>query len=144
MLTTIAFAGCQESEPSRTIVSMQIDYVDGEGTWIYLYTIPRVKMGNLTIGLNDDHETLTSVFSHQRSISEERMNNITDSEGYFELSVTADLHKVYWEHSCRIKISVDSDSEDGIVSAEVILTEYDEEKQAIWDLPYNVQLEYKT
>ena len=76
MLTTIAFAGCQESEPSRTIVSMQIDYVDGEGTWIYLYTIPRVKMGNLTIGLNDDHETLTSVFSHQRSISEERMNNI--------------------------------------------------------------------
>ncbi|SVE29567.1 uncharacterized protein METZ01_LOCUS482421, partial [marine metagenome] len=32
MLTTIAFAGCQESEPSRTIVSMQIDFVDGEGT----------------------------------------------------------------------------------------------------------------
>ena len=143
MLTTIAFAGCQESEPSRTIVSMQIDYVDGEGTWIYLYTIPRVKMGNLTIGLNDDHETLTSVFSHQRLISEERMNDITNSEGYFELSVTADLYEVYWEYSCRIKISSDLDSGDDTVSAEVILTEDDEEEQAIWELPYNVPLEYK-
>ena len=45
MLTTLAFAGCQEPDPSRTIISMQLDS-NGETTWIYLYTVPRVKMGN--------------------------------------------------------------------------------------------------
>ena len=78
---------------------MQIDS-DGENTWIYLYTIPRVKMGNLTITLNEDSETLTSVFSHQRLISMETMSNVTDSDGYFSLSVTADMIEFYWEYSC--------------------------------------------
>ena len=141
MLTTIAFAGCQESEPSRTIVSMQIDS-DGEYTWIYLYTIPRVKMGNLTITFSEDHETLTSVFSHQRLISKEIMSNITDSEGYFDLLVTADLSEVYWEYSCKIKIIPDPESEDNQVLAETILTINNEEVLKVWELPYNVPLEY--
>ena len=143
MLTTIAFAGCQESEPSRTIVSMQIDS-DGEYTWIYLYTIPRVKMGNLTITFSEDHETLTSVFSHQRLISKELMNNITDSDGYFDLSVTADLSEVYWEYSCKIKIIVDLEFKNNLVSAEVILPADTEEEPKVWELPYNVPLEYTT
>ena len=42
MVATITFAGCQDTEPSRTIISLQIDS-DGEDTWVYLYTIPRVK-----------------------------------------------------------------------------------------------------
>lgn len=138
---TIAFAGCQESNPSRTIVSMQVDS-DGENTWIYLYTIPRVKMGNLTITLNGDSETLTSVFSHQRPISREAMSNITGSDGYFVLSVTADLSEVYWEYSCKIKIIPDPESEDNPVSAEVMLTEDIEEEPEIWELPYNIPLEY--
>ena len=141
MLTTIAFAGCQESEPSRTIVSMQIDS-DGEDTWIYLYTLPRVKMGNLTITFSEDHETLTSVFSHQRLISKEIMSNITDSEGYFDLLVTADLSEVYWEYSCKIKIISDLEFENNPVSAEVILTADIEEDPKVWELPYNVPLEY--
>ena len=141
MLTTIAFAGCQESEPSRTIVSMQIDS-DGEHTWIYLYTLPRVKMGNLTITFNEDHETLTSVFSHQRLISKEIMSNITDSNGYFDLLVTADLSEVYWEYSCKIKIILDIEFENNPVSAEVILTADIEEEPKVWKLPYNVPLEY--
>ena len=141
ILTTIAFAGCQESNPSRTIVSMQIDS-DGENTWIYLYTIPRVKMGNLTITLNEDSETLTSVFSHQRPISKETISNITGSDGYFRLSVTADLSDVYWEYSCKIKIVPASESEDDQVSAEVILTTDNEEELKVWELPYNVPLEY--
>ena len=143
MLTTIAFAGCQESEPSRTIVSMQIDS-DGEDTWIYLYTLPRVKMGNLTITFSEDHETLTSVFSHQRLISKEIMSNITDSEGYFDLLVTADLSEVYWEYSCKIKIISDLEFENNPVSAEVILTADIEEDPKVWELPYNVPLEYAT
>ncbi len=141
ILTTIAFAGCQESNPSRTIVSMQIDS-DGESTWIYLYTIPRVKMGNLTITLNEDSETLTSVFSHQRPISKEAMSNITGSDGYFSLSVTADLSEVYWEYSCKIKIIPDPESEDNQVLAETILTINNEEVLKVWELPYNVPLEY--
>ena len=143
ILTTIAFSGCQESNPSRTIVSMQIDS-DGENTWIYLYTIPRVKMGNLTITLNEDSETLTSVFSHQRLISMETMSNITGSDGYFILSVTSDLSEVYWEYSCKIKIIPDPESEDNQVSAEVILTTDGEEELKVWELPYNVPLEYAT
>ena len=143
MLTTIAFTGCQESEPSRTIVSMQIDS-DGEYTWIYLYTIPRVKMGNLTITFSEDHETLTSVFSHQRLISKELMSNITDSDGYFDLSVTADLSEVYWEYSCKIKIIADLEFKNNLVSAEVILPADIEEEPKVWELPYNVPLEYTT
>ena len=143
ILTTIAFTGCQESNPSRTIVSMQIDS-DGENTWIYLYTIPRVKMGNLTITLNEDSEILTSVFSHQRAISKQTMDNITDSDGYFNLSVTADLSEVYWEYSCKIKIIPDPESEDSQVSAEVILVTDNEEELKVWELPYNVPLEYAT
>ncbi len=138
-LATIAFTGCQESNPSHTIVSMQIDS-DGENTWIYLYTIPRVKMGNLTIGLNEDSIELTSVFGHQRLISKETMSNITVSTGYFNLSVKADLSEVHWEYSCKIKIILDSESDEDQVSAEVILTEDIEEEPEIWELPYNVPL----
>ncbi|MCS5650677.1 MAG: hypothetical protein NZ820_15240 [Dehalococcoidia bacterium] len=140
ILTTIALAGCQESSPSRTIVSMQIDS-DGDDTWIYVYTIPRVKMDNLTISFNQDSETSTSVFSHQRLISKEVMSDITDSTGYFTLSVAADLSEVYWEYSCRIKIIPDSEFEENQVQAEVILTEDIEEEPEIWELPYNVPLD---
>jgi hypothetical protein len=122
---------------------MQIDS-DGEDTWIYLYTLPRVKMGNLTITFSEDHETLTSVFSHQRLISKEIMSNITDSEGYFDLLVTADLSEVYWEYSCKIKIISDLEFENNPVSAEVILTADIEEDPKVWELPYNVPLEYAT
>ena len=139
ILTTIAFTGCQESNPSHTIVSMQIDS-DGENTWIYVYTVPRVKMGNLTIGLNEDTIELTSVFGHQRLISKETMINITASTGYFDLSVKADLSEVHWEYSCKIKIILDSESDEDQVSAEVILTEDIEEEPEIWELPYNVPL----
>jgi hypothetical protein len=139
ILTTIAFTGCQESNPSHTIVSMQIDS-DGENTWIYVYTVPRVKMGNLTIGLNEDSIELTSVFGHQRLISKETMSNITASTGYFDLSVKADLSEVHWEYSCKIKIILDSESDEDQVSAEVILTEDIEEEPEIWELPYNVPL----
>ena len=99
-------------------------------------------MGNLTITLNEDSETLTSVFSHQRPISKETISNITGSDGYFRLSVTADLSDVYWEYSCKIKIVPASKSEDDPVSAEVILTTDNKEELKVWELPYNVPLEY--
>ena len=67
MLLSIGFAGCQESNPSMTIVSFQLDS-DEDNIWIYLYSIPRVKMGNLTVAIGEDNETLPSVFSHQKQI----------------------------------------------------------------------------
>ena len=56
MLVMLAFTGCQDTNPSMTIVSFQIDS-DEEGTWLYLYSIPRVKMGNLTIRSKINRET---------------------------------------------------------------------------------------
>ena len=140
MLTTLAFAGCQEPDPSRTIISMQLDS-NGETTWIYLYTVPRVKMGNFTIIFNEDSETLTSVFSHQKSISRDMFLAMSDSEGYLNLSVAADLKEVYWHYSCKIKIT--SESDEDLFFAEVHFIEEDEEKQEIWELPYNVPLDYE-
>jgi len=140
MLTTLAFSGCQEPDPSRTIISMQIDS-DGETTWIYLYTVPRVKMGNFTIGFNEDSETLTSVFSHQRSLSNSEIADISDSGGYFDLSVTADLKEVYWSYSCKIKISV-SESDKELFLADILVIENEQEKEDVWELPYNIPLEY--
>ena len=142
MLTTLAFSGCQESDPSRTIISMQVDS-DGETTWIYLYTVPRVKMGNFSINFTDDSETLASVFSHQRSISNAQLAEIQNSDGYFDLFVRADMKGVYWDYTCKIKISP-SELEDDVFLAEVISIEGGEEKQEVWELPYNVPLEYST
>ena len=142
MLTTLAFTGCQESDPSRTIISLQIDS-DGETTWIYLYTVPRVKMGNFTITFDDDSETLTSVFSHQRSLSNSEISSISDSDGYFTLSATADLKEVYWNYGCKIKISA-SESDKEVFLADVIFVDEDEEKVDVWELPYNVPLEYSS
>jgi hypothetical protein len=68
------------------------------------------------------------------------MSNITDSDGYFDLSVKADLSEVHWEYSCQIKLIPDSESEDNQVLAEIILTEDIEEEPEIWELPYNVPL----
>ena len=141
MVAMVAFAGCQESNPSMTIVSLQIDS-DEEDTWFYLYSIPRVKMGNLTILVGGVNETLTSVFSHQKHISKNEINNITDDEGYFTLYVAADLKEVYWEYLCKLRISPDEDNEDKYI-AEVLIEDNDEENPSKWKLPHNKALEFK-
>ena len=142
MLVTIAFAGCQDTNPSMTIISLQIDS-EGENTWIYLYSIPRVKMDNLTILVGEVNETLTSVFSHQKHISKGEMEDITDEEGYFNLYIAADLKEVFWEYNCKIRISQLEDAEDDKYIAEVLDEESDEDNPSIWDLPHNKALEFR-
>ena len=142
MLTMLAFAGCQESNPGMTIVTFQLDS-DEDGTWVYLYSVPRVKMGNITILVGGVNETLTSVFSHQKYISNVELNNITDDEGYFALYLAADLKKVYWEYSCNIRINSVYEDEDYSYNAEVLIQENDEEIYLTWDLPHNKALEFK-
>ena len=142
MMIMLAFAGCQESNPSMTIVSLQIDS-DEEDTWIYLYSIPRVKMGNLTILVGDVNETLTSVFSHQKHLSKNEINDMSDNEGYFTLHVAADLREVSWEYSCKMRITSVLEGEDYNYGAEVLIQENDEEITLMWDLPHNKALEFK-
>ena len=142
MMTMLAFAGCQESNPSMTIVSLQIDS-DEEDTWIYLYPIPRVKMGNLTILVGGVNETLTSVFSHQKYLSKNEINNISDDEGYFTLYVAADLREVSWEYECKIRITSILEGEEYNYGAEVLIQENDEVVSSTWDLPHNKALEFK-
>ena len=59
--------GCTDSTPNRTIVTFQIDS-DGEEFWVYLYTVPRTKMGNFTISSSTGtpfqvNDTASAVFS---------------------------------------------------------------------------------
>ena len=138
LIITLSFSGCQETEPSRVIVSLQIDS-DGEDNWLYLYTIPRVKMDNLTISINDNNDTLSSVFSHQKNFSNDNIE--LDSDGYFVLKVSADLSNVFWEYLCKLRIY--TNEEDGLIYAEVSHNIEEIENLESWPLPYNVPLEYR-
>ena len=142
MMLTIAFTGCQESNPSMTIVSFQLDS-DEDNIWIYLYSIPRVKMGNLTITIGEDNETLSSVFSHQKHILVKDMENITDDEGYFSLYLAADLREVKWEYECKIQVIKEEDIDQDEFTAEVLVGQGDDQVELMWSLPHNKVLEFK-
>ena len=143
MVAMVAFAGCQDTEPSRTIVSLQIDS-DGEDTWIYLYTIPRVKMGNLSLDVAGNKDTLSSVFSHQIHINSTEMDILTkDTEGFFTFSVEADLSNVFWAFACKLRISESFENSKESVIADVLIDVNDEEISVVWELPHNMHLEFK-
>ena len=143
MVAMVAFAGCQDTEPSRTIVSLQIDS-DGEDTWIYLYTIPRVKMGNLSLDVAGNKDTLSSVFSHQIHINSTEMDILTkDTEGFFTFSAEADLSNVFWAFACKLRISESFENSKESVVADVLIDVNDEEITQVWKLPHNMHLEFK-
>ena len=143
MVAMVAFTGCQDTEPSRTIVSLQIDS-DGEDTWIYLYTIPRVKMGNLSLDVAGNKDTLSSVFSHQIHINSTEMDNLTkDTEGFFTFSAEADLSNVFWAFACKLRISESFENSKESVIADVLIDVNDEEITQVWKLPHNMHLEFK-
>ena len=143
MVAMVAFAGCQDTEPSRTIVSLQIDS-DGEDTWIYLYTIPRVKMGNLSLDVAGNKDTLSSVFSHQIHINSTEMDILTkDTEGFFTFSVEADLSNVFWAFACKLRISESFENSKESVVVDVLIDVNDEEIAKVWELPHNMHLEFK-
>ena len=143
MVAMVAFAGCQDTEPSRTIVSLQIDS-DGEDTWIYLYTIPRVKMGNLSLDVAGNNDTLSSVFSHQIHINSTEMDILTkDTEGFFTFSAEADLSNVFWAFACKLRISESFENSKESVVVDVLIDVNDEEIAKVWELPHNMHLEFK-
>ena len=143
MIATIAFAGCQDTEPSRTIISLQIDS-DGEDTWVYLYTIPRVKMSNLSLDVAGNKDTLSSVFSHQIHINSAEMKNLTkDAAGFFTFSAEADLSNVFWDFTCKLRISETFENNEELIVADVLIDVNDEEVAQVWELPHNMPLEFK-
>ncbi len=143
MVAMVAFAGCQDTEPSRTIVSLQIDS-DGEDTWIYLYTTPRVKMGNLSLDVAGNRDTLNSVFSHQIYLSSTDMDNLTkDTDGFFTFLAEADLSNVFWAFACKLRISELFENDEESVVADVLIDVNDEEIAQVWKLPHNMHLEFK-
>ena len=143
MVATIAFTGCQETEPSRTIISLQIDS-DGEDTWVYLYTIPRVKMGNLSLDVAENKNTLSSVFSHQIQITSAEIDNLTkDADGFFTFSAEADLSNVFWDFTCKLRISESFENNEELVVADVLIDVNGVEIAQVWELPHNMPLEFK-
>ena len=140
ILLTASFTGCTDSTPNRTIVTFQIDS-DGEDFWVYLYTVPRTKMGNFTIVSNDGNDPASSAYSHQKKISFDDL--IKDSEGFTSFTFKADLSGVHWELNCKLRVSPDSTDNKIILNA-IILNEddvddYDEKE---WKLPYSTPLNY--
>ena len=105
ILLTASFTGCTDSTPNRTIVTFQIDS-DGEEYWVYLYTVPRTKMGNFTISTSLSDDTVSSVYSHQKKIS--FVNLTKDANDYASFTFQVDLSDVYWELVCKIRFSSDS------------------------------------
>ena len=141
ILFTASLTGCTDSTPNRTIVTFQIDS-DGDDFWVYLYTVPRTKMGNFTIVSDDGNDTASSAYSHQKKISFDDL--IKDSEGFTSFTFKADLSDVHWELNCKLRVSPDSTDNKIILNA-IILNEddvddYDEKE---WKLPYSTPLNYK-
>lgn len=135
--------GCTDSTPNRTIVTFQIDS-DGDEFWVYLYTVPRTKMGNFTISLNAGtpnqvNDIASSVFSHQKNLSFD--NLVKDSDNFVSFTFKADLSEVFWELNCKLRISDDS-TNDEIVLESIIVDEGDDEEKE-WKLPYSTPLNYK-
>ena len=140
ILLTSSFTGCTDSTPNRTIITFQIDSI-GEDFWIYLYTVPRTKMGNFTIVSSDGNDTASSVYSYQKKISFDDL--IKDSEGFTSFTLKADLSDVHWELNCKLKVSLDSTDNKIILDAIILnkddVDDYDEKE---WKLPYSTPLNY--
>ena len=143
ILLSTSMTGCTDSTPNRTIVTFQIDS-DGDEFWVYLYTVPRTKMGNFTISLNAGtpnqvNDIASSVFSHQKNLSFD--NLVKDSDNFVSFTFKVDLSEVYWELNCKLRISDDSINGEIVLDAIIVDEGSDEEKE--WKLPYSTPLNYK-
>ena len=143
ILLSTSMTGCTDSTPNRTIVTFQIDS-DGDEFWVYLYTVPRTKMGNFTISSSTGtpsqvNDIASSVFSHQKNVSFD--NLVKDSDNFVSFTFEADLSEVYWELNCKLRISDDSTNDELVLDAIIVDGDDDEEKE--WKLPYSTPLNYK-
>ena len=132
ILLSTSMTGCTDSTPNRTIVTFQIDS-DGDDFWVYLYTVPRTKMGNFTISSSTGtpsqvNDIASSVFSHQKNLSFD--NLVKDSDNFVSFTFKADLSEVYWELNCKLRISDDSTNDEILLDAIIVDGDDDEEKES--------------
>ena len=141
ILLAASFTGCTDSSLNRTIVTFQIDS-DGDDFWVYLYTVPRTKMGNFTIISSGGNDTASSSYSHQKKISFDDL--VKDSEDFISFTFKADLSNVHWELNCKLKVSLDS-TDNKIILDAIILNEDDVDDYDVkeWKLPYSTPLNYR-
>ncbi|MFL2940892.1 MAG: hypothetical protein ACJZ4D_03375 [Candidatus Poseidoniales archaeon] len=138
ILLTASFTGCTDSTPNRTIVTFQIDS-DGEDFWIYLYTVPRTKMGNFSIESSLGNDIAPLVYSYQKKVSFDDLTK--DSDNFVSFSFKADLSEVFWELNCKFRLN--QDSTDERIVLDVLIIEGEEEKGDEWKLPYSTPLNYR-
>jgi len=130
LLLLTATPSCQEPNPARTIVSLQLDW-DGEQAWVYLYSTPRVRMDNLTIAFGNDTLREPGVYALQHSTDAVELS----------LVVEAEFSGVFWGFSGNIILEdqgLEEPEYHALVEIPVEGGELDEED---WRLPRSLPLE---
>ena len=130
LLLLTAMPSCQEPNPARTIVSLQLDW-DGEQAWVYIYSTPRVRMDNLTIAFENDTLRETGVYTLQQS---------TDAIE-FSLTLEAELAGVFWGFYGIVTLEdqgIEEPDYHALVTIPVESAEPDEED---WQLPRSRPME---
>ena len=130
LLLLTATPSCQEPNPARTIVSLQLDW-DGEQAWVYLYSTPRVRMDNLTIAFGNDTLRETGVYTLQRS------TDVTE----FSLTVEAELVGVFWGFHGNVTLEDQGTGEPEYHALVTIPIEDGEPDEEDWELPRSRPLE---
>ena len=130
LLLLTATPSCQEPNPSRTIVSLQLDW-DGEQAWIYIYSTPRVRMGNLTIAFENDTLRETGVYTLQRSTDVIEVS----------LMVEAELAGVFWGFYGNVTLEDQGIEEPDYHALVTILVEDGEPDEEDWELPRSRPME---
>jgi len=122
--------GCQEADPSRTIVNLQLDY-DGETAWVYIYTAPRVRLDNLTLTVDNITLCELRVYSLQQ--------NTTSM--HFEVVVKAELQAHFWGFNATLVIEAEDDQPDEYHATAYITHPDGSLAQDEWGLPHSQVLE---
>ena len=130
LLLLTATPSCQEPNPTRTIVSLQLDW-DGEQAWVYIYSTPRARMDNLTITFDNDTLREPGVYALQRE---------TDAIE-FSLTVEAELSGVSWGFSGNITLEDQGLEEPEYHALVEIPIEDGEPDEEDWELPRSKHLE---
>ena len=130
LLLLTATPSCQEPTPSRTIVSLQLDW-DGEQAWIYIYSTPRVRMDNLTIAFENDTLRETGVYTLQRS------TDVIE----FSLMIEAELAGVFWGFYGNVTLENQGIGEPEYHALVTIPVEGGEPDEEDWELPRSHPME---
>lgn len=122
--------GCQDADPSRTIVNLQLDY-DGETAWVYIYTSPRARLDNLTLTVDNITLCEPHVYSLQQKTTS---TNI-------EIVVVAELQAHFWGFNATVVFEAKDDQPDEYRATAYITHPDGKLEQDEWGLPHSQVME---